>query len=99
MSKTTEFLSKQSDITNGKSCDHYVCKDGLKLSIQVGTGAYCTPRDYKGPYTHVELGVYGLEDPLLEEYSPDDLYLGKTTLFIYSYVPIELVDQLIEKHS
>ena len=33
-----------------------VCKDGTTLSVQASEFHYCTPRDNKGPYTHVEIG-------------------------------------------
>ena len=36
--------------------DRIVCADGHTLSVQASETHYCTPRDNRGPWTHVEVG-------------------------------------------
>ena len=73
------------------------CKDGFSISIQAGSSLYCRPRqDWLYEYDSVELGYPSDPDDLIAEYAedPDDL-----TGTVYGYVPVELVDQLLEKHG
>lgn len=71
---------------------HVMCNDGFTISIQADEFTYCNPRKNMtgGEYTHVELGFPSERDELIEEYRQGD---------IYPYVPMELVEKLIEKHS
>jgi hypothetical protein len=73
------------------------CKDGFGISIQASDGHYCTPR-VNGDviYEEVELGYPNMEDELIAEYAedPDDL-----TDTVYGWVPVDIVNQLIEKHG
>ena len=73
------------------------CNDGYSVSVQASEFHYCSPRlnglqDYKS----VELGFPSIEDELINEYADgDDDY----TDTVYGYVPIEIVEKLIEKHG
>lgn len=73
------------------------CNDGYSVSVQASEFHYCSPRlnglqDYKS----VELGFPSIEDELINEYADgDDDY----TDTVYEYVPIEIVEKLIEKHG
>lgn len=76
---------------------HVKCKDGFSISVQASEGHYCSPRvngDVR--YDKVELGFPNMEDELIAEYAedPDDL-----TGTVYGGVPVEIVNQLIEKHG
>lgn len=73
------------------------CKDGYSISIQAGSGIYCTPRRNlkDGLYQTVELGFPSQEDELINEYAECSDY----TETVYGYVPIDIVDQLLEKHG
>ena len=72
------------------------CKDGFSISVQANDSAYCTPRRNKAwPYSNVELGYPSKLDDLIEDYSEEP----GTTRTVYGYVPIEIVNQLIEKHG
>lgn len=73
------------------------CKDGFGISIQASDGHYCTPR-VNGDviYEEVELGFPNMEDELIAEYAEDPYDLTGT---VYGYVPVEIVNQLIEKHG
>ena len=74
-----------------------ICADGYSVSMQVGSGLYCTPRDYgEEYYSEVELGYPSAEDELINDYAEDcDDY----TDTVYPYVPVEIVDKLFEKHG
>jgi len=74
----------------------FICKDGLSLSIQASGHHYCTPRNYEGPYTSVEIGFPSKICPELLEYA-EDIYKPIDT--VYSYVPIEIVEKLIQDHG
>ena len=73
------------------------CNDGYSISVQASAFHYCSPllnglQDYKS----VELGYPSAEDELINEYAEDDLDYTTT---VYGYVPIEVVEKLIEKHG
>lgn len=60
------------------------CRDGTVFSVQAGAYLYCTPRNNKGPWTHVE--VMTITDgvtPLNWDQDAGDQLAG--------YVPIEAV--------
>jgi hypothetical protein len=71
---------------------HVMCNDGFTISIQADEFMYCLPRENLtgGEYTHVELGFPSEKDELIEKYREGT---------VYPYVPIELVEKLIEKHG
>jgi len=77
-------------------CSKIVCYDGFEVSVQASSVHYCTPRDNEGPYTEVELGYLLEPVEAWVEYAedPDDL-----TRTIYPYVPIELVEAVLEAHG
>jgi hypothetical protein len=72
------------------------CMDGTTLSVQVGSGLYCIPRDNNGPYTHVEVGFPSRGFTQLTEYidGTDDADPCES---VYGYVPIEIVEEIIEE--
>ena len=76
-----------------------VMADGFSVSIQATEYTYCTPAmNHARSYTDVELGFPSEEDKLINEYTEyleDDTY----TDTVYPYVPVEIVDKLIEKHG
>lgn len=73
------------------------CKDGFVISVQANKYAYCTPRiNGASEYEEVELGFPNREDKLIEDYAEDPYSLTQT---VYGYVPVELVNQLVEKHG
>lgn len=73
-----------------------VCADGFTMSVQVGLNLYCTPRSNFGPWTAVEIGLPSEVEELLIEYADDP---EDPTDTIYRRVPVELVEQVIEKHG
>ena len=77
--------------------EHAICNDGFHISIQASEYHYCSPRvNGADSYETVELGFPNREDILIMEYAedPDD-----PTETVYGFVPIEIVNQLIEKHG
>tara|TARA_B100000242_G_C42907188_1_gene420677 strand:+ start:483 stop:776 length:294 start_codon:yes stop_codon:yes gene_type:complete len=72
------------------------CKDGFNVSIQAGEGLYCTPRNNKGPYSHLELGMPSHPEELIIGYAEDP---DRPTDTVYAYVPSTVVWELIAKHG
>lgn len=73
------------------------CNDGYSVSVQASVFHYCSPRlNGLQDYESVELGYPSEEDGLINDYaeSPSDY-----TDTVYGYVPIEIVEKLIEKHG
>jgi hypothetical protein len=76
---------------------HAICKDGFHISIQASEYHYCLPRvNGADIYETVELGYPNCEDILIMEYAEDP---DNPTETVYGFVPIEIVNQLIEKHG
>ena len=72
------------------------CNDGYSISVQASSFHYCRPRlDGIQNYQSVELGFPSMEDELINEYAEDEPY----TETVYGYVPIEIVEELINKHG
>jgi hypothetical protein len=75
---------------------HIICNDGTTLSVQVGSSLYCTPRDNKGPWTHVEVGYPTAIPPdTWLEYADSDGINSD----VFGYVPVELVETYIASHG
>ena len=73
------------------------CNDGYSISVQASAFHYCNPRlNGLQDYESVELGYPSAEDELINEYAEDALDYTDT---VYGYVPIEVVEKLIEKHG
>ena len=72
------------------------CNDGYSISVQASSFHYCKPRlNGIQDYESVELGFPSMEDELINEYAED---YSDYTGTVYGYVPIEVVERLIEKH-
>lgn len=77
-----------------------VCQDGFEISVQASEVHYCEPReDYPGiPYTRVECG-YPSSDPGEALKSFQEQPGRDPTDDVYPYVPMEIVEELIESHG
>lgn len=73
------------------------CVDGTRLSVQAGELLYSTPRDNKGPYTHVEVGYPSIEPP--DTWIPYAENPDAPTKTVYAYIPIEYVYFFIAAHG
>lgn len=74
-----------------------VCKDGWSISVQATEYAYCTPRrDNDFHYLDVECGYPSSAEDLLMPYAEETDYPTNT---VYGYVPIQIINGIIEKHG
>jgi len=99
-----KYLASQRDLSDERVLADYsfplakriTCADGFSLSVQATHGAYCTPRTNVGPWSEVEVGYPSTAPELIGSYaeSPES-----PTDTVYPYVPVELVEQLIELHG
>lgn len=69
----------------------FKCRDGLQLSIQASSSHYSNPKSHIGPYESVEIGFPSEPIEELKDYTSDEE--------IYGWVPVELVEEVIEKHG
>ncbi len=101
---TNEFLrltrkeyTTKSGITRLEIRPHVLCQDGFIISIQASQGFYCEPQnDTAEYYSKVELGFPNQEDELIASYADNP---DKYTYTVYPYVPVRIVDRLLEKHG
>lgn len=93
---------------------HITCKDGFSVSVQAGLfgGWYDSIEITHGlryggvHFNEVELGYPNMEDDLIKEYAeyatkqgPEGEEVRDYINTVYPYVPIEVVEKLIEKHG
>ena len=75
------------------------CADGFTISVQAHPAAYCTPRQYKGPHTHMEGGFPSII-PGEELLAYMDVVGSKDPCdTIYPYVPREVFEREFERHG
>ncbi len=73
------------------------CADGFEISVQGHWGAYCYPRiDVSDAYLKVECGFPNREVPELAYWKDGD---GPDTESVYGYVPVHVVERLIDSHG
>ena len=72
------------------------CNDGFSISVQGSEFAYCKPREPDADYYEVECGFPSEKPDLIMGYAerPED-----PTGTVYGYVPINLVQELIDLHG
>jgi len=67
------------------------CKDGFRISVQASCTHYCNPRTNVADWTSVECGFPSSVVPELMEYAENSN--------VYGYVPVEVVEKVIESHG
>lgn len=72
------------------------CKDGFEMSVQASKYHYCSPRIDAGPWDEVEVGYPSQAEATLIPYAEDK---DKPTQTVYGYVPVDVVEQVIEAHG
>lgn len=73
------------------------CKDGFSISVQASEYAYCYPRmTNQKEYYEVECGFPSSEPEFIMDYAEDPKNPTET---VYGYVPVKLVEQLIDLHN
>ena len=81
-----------------------VCVDGFKMSVQVGSSLYSTPKKVAKRYSAVEIGFPSEHEPLIEEYAEtfykdDGEDVTDYTDTVYPYVPVKIVNKVLKKHG
>lgn len=72
------------------------CRDGFNISIQGGEGSYSTPRKNVKEFMAMECGYPNRVEELILEFADDP---ANPTETIYGWVPIEIIQQVIDKHG
>ena len=97
MDKVNEYLRRTPSANGGPVRPAMECVDGFTISVQASDVHYCSPRiNGADQYENVELGFPNMEESLIADYAEDSDDLTHT---VYGYVPIEVVNKLIEKHG
>lgn len=93
-----EFLRKFRRVEHGMNVTRprVLCADGFTVSVQAGCGIYSTPHGNADAYTHVELGYPSRKEEALLKYAENRKLPTDT---VYAYVPVELVDKVLEAHG
>ena len=79
---------------------YVICNDDFEFSCQASSTHYSEPRDLANEYSQVEIGFPSLNDRIIEKYREDygwEEDCGLTNP-VYPYVPVKVVDELIEFH-
>lgn len=73
------------------------CADGFSISIQASELHYCEPRTSENvDYEEVELGFPSEKEKLFLPFAEEE---DDPTGTVYGYVPVELVDEALQKHG
>lgn len=97
-----EYLQRTKKIIRGgytyqKIRPRIECKDGLTLSVQASDGHYCVPRINDALcYYEVEVGYPSAIIKEIMEYAEEPY---KPLDAIYGYVPVDIVQEVIDKHG
>lgn len=92
-------LEEHSTFTIQDTRPRIKCADGFEVSVQASRVHYCLPRidtEEGVVYEAVELGYPNREEPLIMKYAEDP---DEPLYTVYGYVPVEIVNQVIEKHG
>lgn len=103
MDKINEYLQRTRNVKESQwgtfegIRPHLICNDGFEVSVQASEYHYCSPRvNGAAIYNTVELGFPNMEDSLIMEYAENPY---NPTGTVYGYVPVSIVNELIEKHG
>ena len=110
--KINEFIQRNLKVTNHNTnplmMNHMltstrlpkiVCVDGFKMSVQVGSSRYSTPKKVAKRYSAVEIGFPSEHEPLIEEFAERVEDVTDYTDTVYPYVPVKIVDKVLKKHG
>ena len=70
---------------------HVVCRDGFKMSVQVGQSLYSDPMSVADIYEAVEVGYPSEIVPELKAFDQGD--------DVFPFVPCTVIDEIIDKHG
>ena len=95
MFNLNEYMSNNR-LENG-NVKRIICTDGFTISVQGSNGSYCDPReDLADHYYEVECGFPNAVPEFILNYAEDETDPINT---VYGYVPVALVEQLINLHN
>ena len=90
------FVQLSADYRMANCLPRVECRDGFSISLQAAHAMHCSPRDDEGPYTEVECGYPSAAPEFILSYAEEE---ENPTETIYSYVPVALVEDLIDYHG
>lgn len=99
MMQILEFIKNRLPIKDFEVIERVECNDGFSMSCQVHCGSYTYPKRFNKVDEIVSLEVgfpnYYEEDLMeyIENYEEDPEYS------VYGYVPVEIVEKIVEKHG
>ena len=96
MFNLNEYLKNNRNRPDYGQVPRIVCADGFSLSVQANKGAYSSPRNEIGPWTEAEIGFPSAR---VEEIMPYCEDAENPTDTVYAYVPVPLIEKLIESHG
>ncbi len=79
---------------------YVICNDDFEFSCQASYSHYSEPKGLADEYSEVEIGFPSLNDRIIEKYREDygwEEDCGLTNP-VYPYVPVKVVDELIQFH-
>ena len=91
----SEYIMREHEKGKGRATA-IGCRDGFSISVQAHSGAYCIPRQGRGPWTHVECGYPSAKPEFIMDRCEDP---NRPTNTVYGYVPVGQVEQLIAFHG
>ena len=95
--KVSEFLKETSVVKNDMIIRPWiVCADGFTMSVQASKFHYCTPRENVDTFSKVEIGYPSMPEERLRQYAEDESDLTDT---VFGWVPIEIVESIVEQHG
>ncbi len=74
-----------------------VCMDGFKMSVQGSEMTYSIPKKVGTEFTAMEIGFPSQQEDLIMEFIDSDTQ--PPTRSVYGYIPIDLIEKVIEKHG
>ena len=95
--KIVEYIKEQQRLTGKTVVPTIQCKDGFTVSCQASEYHYCTPRESGAEWVCIELG-FPNQTPTSEvcNYAENGEDFLDT---VYGYVPVHLVDAMLEEHG
>ena len=78
---------------------YVICNDDFEFSCQASFSHYSEPKGLADEYTEVEIGFPSLNDRIIAKYREDYGCEEAFSSAVYPYVPVEVVDELIEFHG
>ena len=90
------FLNNMLASKKDRLMPRITCKNGLSLSVQANSSAYCSPREDTGPWESVEVGFPNRKVEALMPYAEQG---DRPTETVYAWVPVELVEQIIQDNG